>query len=71
VHTQQLRGFDESRNDQGIIQNRSAKTNKIVESLYLPASISVFEFFDQPEKSSEWKMAKMCFLTVLMEVKII
>jgi hypothetical protein len=33
LHTQQLRGFDESRNDQGIIQNRSAKINTIGVSL--------------------------------------
>jgi hypothetical protein len=28
LHTQQLRGFDESRNDQGITQNCNAKTKK-------------------------------------------
>jgi hypothetical protein len=38
LHTQQLHGFDELRNDKGVIQNRSAKINTTVESL--------FEFFD-------------------------
>jgi hypothetical protein len=46
LHTQQLDGFDESRNDQGNIQNYSAKISTIVASLYLPASPSLFEFFD-------------------------
>jgi hypothetical protein len=46
LHTQQLRGFDESRNDQGIIQNFSVKINTTIASLYRPASSFNFEFFD-------------------------
>jgi hypothetical protein len=46
LHTQQLRGFDESRNDQEIIKNRSAKINTTVASLYLPVSSFSFEFFN-------------------------
>jgi hypothetical protein len=42
LHTQQLRGFDEPRNDQGIIQNRSVKINIITPSLHLPASYFSF-----------------------------
>jgi hypothetical protein len=38
LQTQQLRGFDGSRNDQGIIQNHRAKINTTVTSLYLPES---------------------------------
>jgi hypothetical protein len=38
LHTQQLHGFDEFRNDQGIIQNRSAKINTTETSNYLPES---------------------------------
>jgi hypothetical protein len=34
LHTQQLHGLDESCNDQGIIRNRSAKTDKTSVSLY-------------------------------------
>jgi hypothetical protein len=41
LHTQQLSGFDESRNDQCIIKNCSAKIATITASLF-----SVFEFFD-------------------------
>jgi hypothetical protein len=46
LHTQQLRGLDESCNDQVIIQNSTAKINTIAASLYLPAYISIFKFFD-------------------------
>jgi hypothetical protein len=38
LHTQQLHGFDEFRNDQGAVQNRCAKVDTAVVSLYLPAS---------------------------------
>jgi hypothetical protein len=43
---QQLHGFDELRNDKGIIQNRIDKINTTATSLYLPASLSFFDFFD-------------------------
>jgi hypothetical protein len=71
LHTQQLHGFDELRNDQGIIQNRSAKTNTTPASLYLPASSFSFQIRRLAKKSSEWKMAKnYYFLAVRMEAKI-
>jgi hypothetical protein len=38
LHIQQLHGFDELRNAQGVTLNRSAKINKTAASLYLPAS---------------------------------
>jgi hypothetical protein len=50
LHTQQLHDFDESRNDQGIIQNRTAKINTIVASLYLPASYSNFRILRLAQK---------------------
>jgi hypothetical protein len=34
LHTQQLLGFDESRDDQRFIQNRSAKINTTAVTLY-------------------------------------
>jgi hypothetical protein len=42
LHTQQLHGFDESRNDQVIIQNFSAKINTVAALLYLLASYFIF-----------------------------
>jgi hypothetical protein len=50
-HTQQLRGFDESRNDQGIIQNHSTKINTKVASLYLPASSLTFRILRLAQKN--------------------
>jgi hypothetical protein len=61
LHTQQLRGFDESRNDQSITQNRSVKISTIASSLYLPASCSSFRILRLAKKSSELKMAKIVF----------
>jgi hypothetical protein len=37
LHTQQLHGFDELCNDQGIIQNCNEKIKKIATSLHLPS----------------------------------
>jgi hypothetical protein len=50
LHTQQLHGFDEMRNDQGVIQNRSAKIDKTVASLYLPASSNIFQILRLAQK---------------------
>jgi hypothetical protein len=61
LHTQQLRGFDESRNDQGIIQNLSVKISTIAASLYLPASYSSFRILRQAPKIERMKMAKILF----------
>jgi hypothetical protein len=47
LHTQQLYGFDELCNVQGIIQNCSAKTNIIVALLYSPASYFSFRIIRQ------------------------
>jgi hypothetical protein len=44
LHTQQLHGFDELRNDQRIIQNRSAKIDNMAAALYPPSSHSSFRF---------------------------
>jgi hypothetical protein len=49
LHKQQLRGFNESRHDQGIIQNRSAKINTIVALLNLPKKIVFFNRADVGE----------------------
>jgi hypothetical protein len=38
LHTQQLHGIDELRNDQAITKNRSAEIDKMAASFYLPAS---------------------------------
>jgi hypothetical protein len=71
-HTQQLRGFDESRYDYGITQNCSAKINTMIALLYLPASYFSFrirrlaQIFERMENGK-----KSCFLTVRMEVEII
>jgi hypothetical protein len=50
-HTQQLRGFDESRNDQGIIQNRRTKINTAVAWLYLPESSFTFRILRLAQKN--------------------
>jgi hypothetical protein len=72
LHTQQLRCFDESRNDQRIIRNRSSKINTIAASLYLPASYFSFRVLRLAQKKrANGKWQKSCFLTVRMEVKII
>jgi hypothetical protein len=42
----------ESRNDQGIIQNRSAKINTTVASLYLPVSSFIFRIL--PTSPIKW-----------------
>jgi hypothetical protein len=69
LHTQQLRGLDESRNDQGIIQNRSAKINTTVASLYQPASPFSFRILRLAQKNrvveknrANGKRQKSCFL---------
>jgi hypothetical protein len=67
VHTQQLRGFDESHNDQGSIQNRSAKINTTVASLSLPASSFTFRILRLAQKMERIKIV----FTVQMEVKMI
>jgi hypothetical protein len=46
LHAQQLHGFDELRNDQGIIQNRSVKLDKWPNQFICPHHIPVFDFFD-------------------------
>jgi hypothetical protein len=51
LHTQQLRGFDVSHNDQGVIQNRSVKIIIIVASLYLPASYLSFRIIRLAQKN--------------------
>jgi hypothetical protein len=51
LHTQQLHGFDELRNDQGIIQNRSAKIDKMTASFYLPSSHSSFRLLRLTQKN--------------------
>jgi hypothetical protein len=51
LRTQQLHGFDESRYDQGIIRNRSAKINTTVASLYLPASSISFRIIRLSQKN--------------------
>jgi hypothetical protein len=51
LHTQQLHGFDELRNDQKTIQNRSAKIKKMTTSLYLPSSHSSFRFLRVTQKN--------------------
>jgi hypothetical protein len=51
LHTQQLRRFDEPRNDQGIIQDRSAKINTMATSLYLPASYFIFRILRLAKKN--------------------
>jgi hypothetical protein len=54
MHTQQLRGFDELRNDQMITHNRSAKINTTAASLYLATSTFSFRIRRKaPKKSSE------------------
>jgi purine-nucleoside phosphorylase len=67
---QQLHGFDELRNDQGIIQNRSAKIDTKVLSLHLYASSLVFDFFHSQNNRAMENLKKYCFLAVRMEVKI-
>jgi hypothetical protein len=47
---QQLHGFDELRNAQGITRNRRVENDKAVASLYLSASYLSFDFFHQPKK---------------------
>jgi hypothetical protein len=64
---QQLRGFDELRNDQMIIQNRSAKIKKMAASLYLPSSHSSFRFLRLTQKKSSEQ--KIVFLALRIEVK--
>jgi hypothetical protein len=49
LHSQQLRGFDELRNDQGVIHNRSAKINTTAASLY---QYSVSEFSTSPKNGA-------------------
>jgi hypothetical protein len=66
LHTQQLHGFDELRNDQRVIQNRSLKTGQIVASVYLPSSYSSLRFLRLTQKS---RANKILFLAVRMEVK--
>jgi hypothetical protein len=62
LHTQQLRGFDESRYDQGIIQNCSVKIKTIVASLYLPASNFIFRILRlAPQNRANEKWQKSCF----------
>jgi hypothetical protein len=56
LHTQQLRGFDESRNDQGLIQNRSAKINATAASLYLPASSFILRILRLAQKMERIKI---------------
>jgi hypothetical protein len=46
LHTQQLHGFDEFRNDQGNIQNCSDKINTAVHHFIFPHHLSFIEFFD-------------------------
>jgi hypothetical protein len=58
LHTQQLRCFDESRNDQGIIQNRSAKINTTGASLYLPASYFSFRVLRLAQKIERMENGK-------------
>jgi hypothetical protein len=45
LHMQQLHGFDQMRDDQGVIRERSAKFNTAIVSLYCPHHVSVFDFF--------------------------
>jgi hypothetical protein len=56
MHAQQLHGFDELRDDQEIIQNRSAKPNKMDESLYLLSSHSSFKFLRLTKKIERIKI---------------
>jgi hypothetical protein len=53
LHTQQLRGFDEMRNDQVIIQKYSVMINTIVASLYLPASTFSFRILRLAKKNGQ------------------
>jgi hypothetical protein len=48
-HMEQLRGFDEMRNDQGVIRFCSAKIDTTAVSLYLSSLNSVFNFFHKPK----------------------
>jgi hypothetical protein len=58
------------RNDQGIIQNRSAKIYTTAVSLYLSASYFSFRFLRPAEKNrANGKCRNSCFLAVRMEVK--
>jgi hypothetical protein len=50
LHTQQLHGFNELRNDREIIQNRSAKIDKTAASPYLPSSYSNYQFLRLTQK---------------------
>jgi hypothetical protein len=45
LHMQQLHGFDELRNDQGIIQNRSVKIKQLLYHFLCPRQVLVFDFF--------------------------
>jgi hypothetical protein len=63
-------GFDELRNDQGKIQNRSAKINTAVASFYLPTSSFNVRILRLAQKiGANLKRQKSCFWTVRMEVK--
>jgi hypothetical protein len=69
LHTQQVRGFDESRSDQGIIQNRSVKINTIAASLYLPELCFSFSTSSTSHKNrANEKWQKSGFLAVRMEL---
>jgi hypothetical protein len=50
LHTQKLHGFEESRNEKEIIQNRSANINTTVASLHLPASFFRFRILRLAQK---------------------
>jgi hypothetical protein len=58
LHTQQLRGFDESRNNQVIIQNRSFKISTIAASLHLPSSYSSFRILRLAQKIERMENGK-------------
>jgi hypothetical protein len=56
LHAQQLHCFDELRDDQGIIQNRRVKPDKMAESLYLLSSHSSFRFLRLTKKIERTKI---------------
>jgi hypothetical protein len=71
LHTQQLHGFDELRNDHEIIQNRSAKMTKLPHHFFLLASSFSFRILRlAKQKRANGKWQKTCFLAVRMEAKI-
>jgi hypothetical protein len=67
----QLHGFDELRNDQGMIQNRCAKTDTTVVSLYWSTTIFAFSISSTSQNNREnGDRQKSSFLVVQMEDRI-